>query len=148
MKEVCPISFMKVNEKLVKLNTLFVIISILIFLFTPLKWIIYLLVFDFALRAANKGKYSPFTIISKNLINLLKLKPTIVDAKPKLFAARIGLVLCILIALMEFFKLTVFAVVFSLILLSCATLELSIGFCVGCKIYYIIYNLSNKDSNV
>ncbi|OGI01305.1 MAG: hypothetical protein A2Y25_00915 [Candidatus Melainabacteria bacterium GWF2_37_15] len=138
MNEVCPISSIKINEKVARLNALFVITSILIFIFTPIKWIIFFLILDFGLRAANKGKYSLIAFLSRSLADVLKLKPEMVDATPKFFAAGMGFVFCILIAALYFVGLSFFANFAAVMLMFFASLELVFGYCVGCKVYALI----------
>jgi len=138
MSEFCPISFVKVNEKIVRLNSFLTILCVLVFMFTPAKWIMCYLVVDFALRAANKGKYSPIAFVSKTIAGLLKLEPVMIDAKPKNFSAGIGMVFCIIISAFQCFNLGLYALVLAVMLLACASLEFLIGYCVGCKIYYFV----------
>jgi len=140
MSEVCPISSIRVNEKQARLNAFLVIASILAFLLTAQKWIIYFLILDFALRASNKGKFSPLAIVSKTILSLLKIETVMVDAQPKLFAATLGLIFCIIIAILQFMQINFFVIILSSILILLATLEACIGFCLGCKIYSLFYN--------
>lgn len=137
MSEICPISSIKINEKSARLSALFVILSVLLFLFTPIKWVIYFLIADFSLRASGNAKYSPIAFSSKKLTELLKLKPSMTDAAPKTFAAGVGTIFCVVIAILNSINLMLFANIFAGMLLLCATLELSLGYCVGCKIYSI-----------
>ena len=141
MNKICPISSIKINEKVARLNALFVIISILIFILTPIKWIIFFLIFDFGLRAVNKGTYSPIAFLSRSLADVLKLKPEMVDASPKFFAAGMGFVFCILIAVLYIIDLSFFANLAAITLMFFASLEFVLSFCIGCKVYALICKL-------
>ena len=143
MSQVCPISAERVNEKVVRLNAFFAVLGVLIFLFTPFKWILYVLLFDFAMRAFKQSKFSPLAIVSKFLLNLIKVEPVMTDAKPKLFAASVGLLFCILLTLFQYLGLNLAVYVTSGIFMFAAGLEFSIGYCVGCKVYHLIQILKS-----
>ncbi len=138
MNEVCPVSFSKVDENAVRLNAFLVILGVLVFLFTPFKWIIYFLVIDFALRASNKGKYSPLLITGKFLLGLLRAKPSMTDAKPKQFAALLGLIFSVAIMILHLMQQGLLAGVLSAVLSAVAAMEAALSYCVGCKVYYVL----------
>jgi len=129
----CPISTERVDERAARLVGLLVLfIVVLHFLFPSMVWLILLLV-DFAARAFYRPA-SPFARLSRCAVERFG-SPRIVDAAPKIFAAKIGLgltaaaLLCWLIGWETGGKLLL------LIMGICAFFEAFFGYCVGCKFY-------------
>jgi len=90
MNLMCPVSFKQINEKAVRVNAALAFLSILLFLLTPWKWIILIVGVDFFIRGFLNPQYSLFANISKGILSILAIKPVMVDACPKIFAAKIG----------------------------------------------------------
>ncbi len=140
MTEVYPINERQVNENVTRLNALATFIVMSIFIFTPAKWILFLLPVDFALRAWFRGRYSPIGRMNSYMVRRLQLGEILINEGPKVFAARIGLVLSAL-ALASFiagFNLLAYILGGTLVFFS--FLEAAFGFCVACKIYPLIYS--------
>lgn len=139
MNEVCPISFQQVNERAVQINAVLAVFSIMIFLFTPFKWIIFILAVDFFIRGFLDLSYSFYSFVSKTILRLGKVKPVMVNAGPKIFAAKIGFIFCCFIALSYLFNFQVTGMIFSAIFIFFAALEAIFRFCVACRLYpYIL----------
>jgi hypothetical protein len=139
MTEVCPINERQINENVTRLNALVTFIVLSIFIFTPAKWILFILPVDFALRAWFHGRFSPVGRMNKFLVSSLKLGESLINEGPKVFAARIGLMLSAL-ALGTFIAgFNVLAYILGGILVFFSFLEAAFGFCVACKIYPLIY---------
>ena len=138
----CPISDKKINERVARLNAIFTFSLLILFVITSRTVIISFLLIDFLLRAAELSQYSPLAILSRNIVKLLNIKPKLVNAGPKIFAARIGVV---------FSSGVLFSTAFggwnvigiSLISMFgvCAFLEGVFGICVACQIYPYVYKL-------
>ncbi|WP_417914380.1 DUF4395 domain-containing protein [Candidatus Electronema sp. JM] len=142
MNAMCPVSFEKIDENGARLNAAQAVALLLLFLFSPWKWLIVIVAADFCIRGFWQPKYSLFVVISKNIIALLKLKPVSVDAAPKIFAARIGFAFsCCLIAAW-LLKLTAAALIIGLMFAVCAFLEAAFRFCVACKMYPLVCKLT------
>ena len=141
MKEMCPISFKQVNEKAVQINATLVVFSIIIFLFTPYKWIIYILAIDFFIRGFLNSSYSFYSTISKSILRIFKIKPLMVNAGPKIFAAKIGFIFCCIIAISYLFNFQRIGLIISSILMLFAALEAIFKFCLACKLYPFIYKM-------
>ncbi len=135
MTQVCLIVNTQVNEKVTRSNALIVFILTAISLFTPFKYIIFFIFFDFALRSIYDGKFSPVNGSNQFLANLLGLKQSLINARPQIFAARIGLLLSFLIAFAYSFEYFALVNSFASILAFFSFLEAFFGFCVACKIY-------------
>jgi hypothetical protein len=102
------------------------------------------LAIDFLLRSAGRSDISPFAQLSKNLAVLLKLEKKIINAGPKIFAARIGFIFSVVIGIsfllnwpVVFYPMTAIMGLFSF-------LESVFGICVACNIYPFIYRLTYR----
>jgi hypothetical protein len=131
----CPVDFVPINENKARLTAFFVLILAIYFLFTQLWLIMASLVFDFALRTFNLGKYSLLGFLSDAVIKQLKIKNKPVDRAPKRFAAGVGLVFVTAILLTVLFHFSLAAYLLTAVLCVFATLEAFAGFCAGCYVY-------------
>jgi hypothetical protein len=145
----CPVSFDKVNNSLARIVAALVIIVSVIALVTNLWWLLLFQAYDFFVRAIDAREYSIYRRIAIPISSALNLPEILVDAAPKRFAAGIGVLFSISIALLLFFDLFIPAVVTSVLLLVCAFFELTISFCVGCYVYtyFVSPFLKAKSSN-
>jgi hypothetical protein len=139
MNGMCPISVRQVDEKVAQLNAALVVLSLLFFLFTPYRWFILLLSVDFFIRGFLDPSYSFYSAASKTVLRFFKIEPAMINAGPKIFAAKIGFAFCCMIALCYFFDCRIITLVVGSLFVLCAALEASCGFCVACKIYPFIY---------
>jgi len=139
MKEICPISFSQVNEKVVRINATLSILSIILLFFTSFKVVILILGIDFFIRGFLNPKYSPYSAISKTILYMFKAEPLMVNAGPKIFAARVGFIFCCLIALSCFLNFDRLSLIIGSIFIFFAALETIFKFCLACKIYPLIH---------
>ncbi|KPL14872.1 MAG: hypothetical protein AMS23_05520 [Bacteroides sp. SM1_62] len=139
MVEVCPVNERQINENVTRLNALVTFIVVTVFIFTPYKWILFFLPLDFALRAWFQGRFSPIGRMNNYLVRSLNLGESLINEGPKLFAARIGLILSAGAVISFFAGLTVIAYVLGGFLVFFSFLEAVFGFCMACKIYPFIY---------
>jgi len=147
----CPVSEKKVNERVARVNATFTVLLIAGFLYTQNILFVAFLAIDFFLRTTDRAKYSLVAISSKNIIKYLQVKELMINAGPKIFAARIGLVLSSLIILSYILNAKILAVVIASILGLFSFLEASLGLCVACEIYPYVYRLlysRNADYNI
>ena len=138
MEQSCPIVHERVDEKLVRLNASIVFIGLLFFVFTPAKWVIIPIAADFAIRVFLGVKRSPICLGIKFTLNVMQAESHLINAGPKRFAAKIGLVLMILIGVLYFFDFTLASKVVGIISLVAIGAEAFSGFCVACQIYNIL----------
>ncbi len=146
MREACPITKDLINEKVARFNAFIVLIAILVFIITPAKWIVFVLGADFFIRGIGLGKYSPLSIFNKFLLKILRTKPSMVNAGPKVFAAKIGLVFCVLISVFYLLNQGLAANVTACMMGFCASLEAFFGLCVACKMYPLVHRMSSYSS--
>lgn len=137
----CPVSVSRINERVVRFNAAFTVLLLLLYSLTGSILPLIFLTAEFFLRAFELSRYSPFTLSSKGIVNILGLRPHLINAGPKLFAARIGLFLSLLIlgAALLSFHAAAFTLAGMLALFS--FLESAVGFCVACEIYPFVYKL-------
>lgn len=132
---VCPISNERVNERLTRLNALFTVLLVTAgFVFNSV-WFPLLLTLDFFMRAFSSSKYSIVNNASLAVVSVLQLTKKTTDKAPKIFAARMGFLMTLAIAICFVLQFNTAAIVISAMLIFFATLEFAFGFCVGCLIY-------------
>lgn len=138
MKNICPISSIIIDSNVVRLTsflTMLLLFSGLIF-----NYIYLFIFFDFFLRSTRFCS-SPLTLISKKIVKFLKLKIKPIDAAPKIFAARIGLILSFLVLFSLYFNLNLFFYIFIIMFILAAFLASILNYCLGCKFYSILISL-------
>ena len=144
MNKVCPVSYQQVNERVAQLNAVLVILSMLVFVFTPFKLIIAVMAIDFFVRGFINPAYSLYSAVSKTIIRALKVKPLMVNADPKVFAAKIGFLFASSILVTYFSGYYGVSLVLVSILVLFAALEAVFRFCLACKIYPYIYRIKTR----
>lgn len=132
---VCPISKDKVNERITRINALIGILLLVMGFVMNSSIFLLALMADFFIRAFTQVKYSPVSFVSDSLSNVLKLKEKPTSKAPKIFAARLGFVMMLVITGLFLAQLLTAAIVVASILVFFAALELTMGICVGCIIY-------------
>ena len=136
---VCPISTEKIDERLTRLNALIGILLLASgFVFNSILFFIFLTA-DFYIRAFTKLKYSPISYASHLLANTLNLERKDIGKAPKVFAARLGFLMTLVITVLSVSGLQTAALATGAILVFFASLEFALGICVGCIIYtYVV----------
>jgi hypothetical protein len=137
----CPISDKRINENVARANASLTVILLAVYLFSSNLFVVALLLVDFLLRGLELSQYSPFAIVSKKITQMQKLKPKLINAGPKIFAARIGVFFSFSILVSALFNFNTLAITFAGIFGVCALLEAAVGFCLACQIYPILYKL-------
>jgi len=138
-KLICPVSPHRVDENIVRFTALWVVLLSGLTVLYPNFYIPLYLAVDFSLRAFTKARFSPLSWVSHQFIDLLKLQPILIDKAPKIFAARIGLSLTLLMSVSALLGLDIILISISSILMFFAFLECGINFCTGCWVYtYIV----------
>lgn len=138
MQEICPISSSHVNERVVQINAALAALSMLLFFTTPFKWILLILAVDFLIRGFLKPSYSLYGAVSKTIAGMFNLKPVLVNAGPKIFAARIGFAFCCAVAVFYWMDFHSLSLALGSIFMLFAALEAIFRFCVACKLYPFI----------
>lgn len=140
----CPVSDKWMNERVARINGATTILLLLTFGLTQSMIPVAFLALDFALRASDYAKYSLITRSSKGLAKCLTRSEHFINAGPKIFAARIGLVCCVLIMLTAMLNASWVAGITAGALGLFSLLETAFGFCVACEIYPYLYKAVHK----
>lgn len=124
----------QLNENIVRIVALLVVITTLFTLAYSWVFLAVMLAVDFALRSFTRVT-SPLAYIVKSVSRYLNIKPKPIFAPPKKFAAALGFIFSILIALFLYLNLLIPAYITGLVLIVCATLESAFNICLGCYVY-------------
>lgn len=141
----CPTSTKRIDEHVARLNGGLTILILTIFIVTGSILPVIFLLADFALRSGRFSRYSPLAGLSKNITRLFRLKPVLINAGPKIFAARIGVIFNIAIILSYLSGLNNLSLGITGVFGTCAFLESVLGFCVACQFYPFVYKLTYHD---
>jgi hypothetical protein len=138
---VCPVSDDRVNERVARFNGAFTVLLLLSFGLKQNILPVIILALDFLLRATNYSKYSPIGRLSKIMVRYFSLNDNLINAGPKIFAARIGFVFSSLIMICFALNAYLPSLALAGILGLFSFLEAVFGLCVACEIYPFIYRL-------
>jgi hypothetical protein len=140
---ICPVSNEQINERLTRLNAFFTVLLVASgIIFNSVIFLVVLLT-DFFIRAFTRSKLSPVNFLSTSLLSLLNLSKKPIDKAPKIFAARLGFIMTLAIAIFSLMQFYTASLVVACILVFFAMLEFTLGICVGCYIYtYFIFPLN------
>lgn len=144
LKNFCPVSSLMMDEHKSRVSAALTLALLLTYFYIPTPGLIVALGVDFALRGFGKSTYSPIALVAGWLIKSLHLKSNKINAGPKIFAARIGMVFCCLIVLLSLLNLHIAALITALTLTLFAFLETAIGFCMACYIYPYVLKFTEK----
>ncbi|MTK53172.1 DUF4395 domain-containing protein [Paludibacter sp.] len=142
-KAICPINNKKVDENVARSNAALTVLLLVVFQLSINPLIALFLLADFLLRGFDLAAYSPLAFVSKKVVSVLSLKPKVINAGPKFFAAKIGAAFSLSILVSALLGFNQLAFVFSAVFGVCAFLEAAIGFCLACKIYPYTYKLTH-----
>jgi len=140
----CPISERKINEPVARVNAAFTFLFLIVFAYTGSLWFMAFMVIDFLLRGTSLAQYSLVGITSKQIVKLLPVEMQLINAGPKIFAARIGLLLSSVVLVATLFELNTLALGVAGVLGLFSFLEAAFSFCVACKIYPFVYGFFYK----
>lgn len=142
---VCPISDQRVNEQVTRFNAFFAIATIVAAFALNSIVLFAFLMADFFIRAFTEIKFSPVSYASHYLSNALSLPVKMIDKAPKIFAARLGFIMTLVIAALFFFELYTASLIVAGILVFFASLEFFFAICIGCLIYtYLVLPFFKK----
>jgi hypothetical protein len=140
----CPVSDKRIDEHAARINGALTFLLLGVFAITGSVIPVIFLAGDFFLRAFNFGQYSILAVSSRNIIKYLQINQNLINAGPKIFAARIGLLLSSIIVIPFLLNLPVLAYSVAGILAFFSFLESALGLCVACEIYPFLYKFLYK----
>ena len=138
---ICPVSDKRVNERVARLNAAFTVAILLAFGYTNSVLLLVFLAVDFLFRASDYAQFSLVGMTSRNIVRFLPVKKHMINAGPKIFATRIGLILTSMAIITYVLSFPVLSLVLAGILTLFSFLDGAFGFCVACKIYPYVYKL-------
>ena len=144
MQESCPIVNERIDEKLIRINGLIVFIGLALFVFLSIKWVIFFITADFAIRVFFGAKNSPLCTGIKWSLNKAHSQPHLINAGPKKFAAKVGLSLTSILSILYIFDFIFAAQIIGIISMTAVGAEVFFNYCVACQIYNWIQKLGIK----
>ena len=142
---ICPVSEERVDENRVRVTALGVVLTMGVFFVTGNTLFPALLAIDFFIRAFTRLPYSPLSWIGHTIVKSIGAKPVPIDKAPKVFAARIGFLLTVIITVASLLNLALLTYIVGATLVLFAFLECGLNFCMGCWVYtVIVYPLVKK----
>lgn len=138
MTRACPVNPHVIDERTARLTALFILVLLVLALWSRSPWIALLMAIDFGLRGFGLGRSSPLARLASSLRSAVGASPELVNAGPKQFAAKIGLTFSLVMAATQTAGLGTSATVVGGALGACAALEGFFGLCVGCYIYQFL----------
>ena len=73
MSQACPVSFKQVDENAARMNAVLSALSVVLFLVTSYKFILFFLAIDFFVRGFIDPLYSFYSAVSKSFLRMLKI---------------------------------------------------------------------------
>jgi len=143
----CPLAGYRIDENSARIVAGLVALGTILGLYfagSAARWIFPLLALDFATRALSRPRWSFLGRYAGWLLRSLKISPRLVDAGPKRFAARVGLIFTLALTVLAFLGLSSAVRTVGAILLLCALLESLAGFCVGCQLWSAWYAVQEQ----
>lgn len=139
MIEACPVSENQVNEKIAQVNATLTVLTLLLFLISQSIVVLAVLAVDFYIRGFINPANSYYSKLSNKILSGFQIPPIMVNAGPKIFAAKVGFIFCCIMGATHLLGFSVPCLLIALIFASCATLEAIFRICIACKIYPLIY---------
>lgn len=142
----CPLAGYRIDENGARIVAGIVSLGTIAGLLLPTPvalWIFAALAVDFALRAFSRPRWSPLARLAGQVLKLVGAAPRQVDAGPKRFAARIGLVFTVALTVLALASLGLAIKIVGAVLLVCALMESLAGFCLGCQLWTAWYAITD-----
>ena len=137
----CPVSDRRINERVARINGIITVLLIVVFVLSRNIIPVDFLAADFFLRSFDFSEYSLIAVSSKGIVKYLRLYENLINAGPKIFAARIGFVFSSLIIISILLSSYIPAYSLAGILGIFSFLEGFFGICVACEIYPFVHRI-------
>ena len=142
---ICPISTERVDSNVSRLTVFFNVVLMVLFILTLQPIFIYLVAFDYFIRAWMDAKYSPLRWLALTIVNSLNLQKNPIDLAQKIFASRLGFLCAFASSILISINYPTAAVGVAALLMVLSVMDSVFNFCVGCLIYnYIVYPFYKK----
>jgi len=142
---ICPVSTERVDENRVRATAFGVLIIISLIILTKNPIFPLFLVLEVYIRAFTRYKFSPLSWLAFQFVKAIGTQPVWIDKAPKMFAARVGLVLSSVVAGASLLSMPLLAMGVGGTLVIFSFLECGLNFCAGCWVYtYLVYPMVRK----
>ncbi len=131
-QQACPVNYKRVNVYLIKFYSSIVAALLMMFLLAGWKIPMYLVAVDFSIRVLLGVKYSPLCRALGLVLDYLQVKPREIDASTKQFAARVGMLFSVSVALLIWSGALTAARVVAVVFLVAVLAEVVLDFCIAC----------------
>ncbi|WP_297442040.1 DUF4395 domain-containing protein [Sulfurimonas sp.] len=138
MSNACPLNFIKVDSSVSRLNSLFVSLLVLSYLYTNNVYILIFLSFDFVLKLFINVEISPIMRLAESIKSTFKIKDKYTDGGAKKLAGYFGLFFVVSLLITHFIHSWMLTFGIAIVFLTCSLLDVFFNYCIGCKIYFII----------
>ncbi len=131
----CPIEYKTVDKNIIRVNAMIVFSFLVLFVVSFNPAYLIMIGIDFIIRVFFGLKYSPICFVIKRILRLSGVKPHKINAGPKTFAAKVGLLFSILSLgtyILGWENLSLGIVVVFMI---ATGLEAFLNYCLACQIY-------------
>jgi len=135
---VCPISNKKIDGNINRLAVFIDVLLLIGYFFTGSPYFVAFIVFDYAIKAFDKAKFSPLNWIATKIAKIIKLPTQLTDQAPKLFAVRIGLLTVSISLIFYLIGMLTTSFIVAGVLLIFTTLDSVFNICVGCIMYHYL----------
>ncbi len=146
-KITCPVSAERVDNNVTRIIAAIVLLLAIVGIVLQNYFVFIFLSYDFLTRTFFKGNGSLLKLIGQQIVKFIKLNPKPINAAPRKFAAGLGLIFCVTIAVLIFLQLIVPSYIVGGTLALCAFMESVLGFCLGCYVYsfFIVPFIKNPE---
>jgi len=142
---ICPVSSERVDENRVRVTALGVIFMMGAYFWTGMVIFPAILALDFYIRAFTRLPYSPISFLAYLFVKRMGTQALWIDKAPKIFAARIGLLLTLITTAAAILGWSLTAYLAGSTLVVFAFLECGLNFCAGCWVYtYVVFPLVRR----
>ena len=131
----CSISTDRVNSSLTKIYSIFTFSVITMFIFSPFKEIIFISATDFVVRIFFGIKYSPICRMIKFGLKVGNIPTHMVNAGPKKFAAKVGMLFTVVISVGVILDLPMLSLVAGGVAFVAIGAEIFFNYCLACTIH-------------
>jgi hypothetical protein len=131
----CPINGRLVDENRGRIVSLLTFVFLAGFVVFQKEWMLWLLLAEFSVRSFQRYCWSPMCRSAELLQKVFRIPVRKVNAAPKEFAQKVGLVFSLLLAVSYFAGWSAVFYGAGVFFALCVFFEFSLGFCVACKLY-------------
>lgn len=134
----CPCSEKTIDRNVTRITSFFVFLLLMTGLFSMLNWISLLLCFDFFIRGFTHLPISPLRRAAQAQVRMLRMKPAMINAGPRIYGARLGFFVTVIIALLSFGGFPNAARNVTELMILTTAMAAFFGICIGCYVHTVI----------